>query len=174
MSTVTFESGVHLGTRNDAADFIDWFDASPTTQFSPITVAVSSVQVLTSVEGRLGDGDPVLVQFGGGGLPSAYDALSAVAARGVLNGAPRKTLSGFRDAVIQSGFLLKMSMRLEWDSDARSEWGILTNLRNTVQGGQRGWRLSAVFHPCCAVAYTGLGSWVLNPVCFAELGGGAE
>ena len=173
MSTVTFSSGVHAGVRSDSTDFITWFDETPTTQFAPVTLQLSDVQVLTSVEGRAGDREPVLLRFEGGGLPTAYNALKAIDAREVLNGAPKTNLSGFRDAEALSGYLLKMSLQLFGDSAAREEWGILTGVRNTIAGGARGWSVTAVFQPCDALAWRGTTNWFLSPTAYAGQSGGA-
>ena len=173
MSTVTFTSGIHVGQRPEGApgNFIDWFAATTTAQFSTFSLQVSGVQVLTSVQGRVGDRDPVLLRFGGGGLPSAYNSLSAVAARGVLNGAPRVNISDFRDAAIRSGFLVNISMQLEGDAEPRPDWGILTNVQNSVAGGQRGWSVEAIFHPCDAAFWIGTRNWFLTPTAYASLAG---
>lgn len=168
MSSVTFSSGVHVGTRNDAAAFITWFAASPTTEFSPVTLALSGVQVLTSAEGRVGDSEPVLLRFEGSGLTSAYDALKAIDSRDVVGGAPRTTLGGFKDAVARSGRLMQISLRLYGDSAARTEWGILSGVRNSVAGGERGWSVSAVWQPCDALGLIA-GAWYLSPTAYAEL-----
>ena len=169
MSTVTFSSGVHVGTRDDSTAFISWFAASPTTQFSTVTLALSDVQVLTSVEGRAGDREAVALRFAGGGLPAAYNALKAIDARSVLGGEPRTTLSDFRDAVARSGYLTLMTLRLYGDDAARTEWGIVTNVRNTVSGGERGWGVSAVFQPCDALSWVGTTNWFLTPAQYALL-----
>jgi len=168
VSSVTFSSGVHVGTRDDSEAFVDWFADTTTTQFSPVTLALSSVQVLTSVEGRAGDGEPVLLRFEGGGMPTAYDALKAIDSRDVVGGAPRTTLGAFRDAVARSGRLVLMSLRLYGDDAARTEWGILTGVRNTVAGGERGWSVTAVFQPCDALGLIA-GAWYLTPPAYAEL-----
>ena len=169
MSTVTFASGVHVGTRDDNAAFIDWFAAETTTQFSTVTLALSSVQVLTSVEGRAGDREPVALRFEGGGLPAAYDSLKAIDCRDVIGGAPRTTLSGFKDAMARSGYLVQMTLRLYGDAADRTEWGILTNVRNSVAGGERGWSVSAIFQPCDALGWVGTTNWYLTPESYAEL-----
>lgn len=174
MSSVTFSSGVHVGTRNDLVAFHGWFAPGLTTQFAPITLALSDVQVLTSVEGRAGDSEPVLLTFRGGGLPAAYDALKAIDCRDLLNGRPRTTLSGFRDAMARSGYLVQMSLQLEGDTEARTEWGVLANLRNTVAGGQRGWTVSGVFHPCDALGQIGTTRWYLTPTLYVALAGDGE
>jgi hypothetical protein len=167
MSTVTFSSGVHTGYPIPFEDFIAWFDPAVTVQFSPVTLALASVQVLTNVEGRAGDREPVLLRFEGGGLPAAYNALKAIDVRD-LQGEVKTTLSGWRDAVARSGFLVEMSLQLYGDTVARTEWGILTQVRNTVAGGERGWGVTAVFIPCDALNWLGTGNWFMSPTAYAS------
>ena len=167
--TVTFSSGVHIGARGAGSINQAWFSASPTTQFTTFTLTLAAVQALTSIEGRPGDREPVLLRFQGGGLPAGYDALKAVDARELLNGGSRTTLTGALDAVALSGFLLNMSLELEGDTDPRSEWGVLTQVRNTVQGGMRGWSVSAVFVPCAVFWHTGTESAYVDPITYAAL-----
>ena len=179
MSTVTISSGVHLGTRDDSEDFIDWFDASPTSQFSTFSFSAtatvkSSAQRISGHAGLRG----APIEFGV--ERRARDVVSAhlvnVAAEGLLNGRPRTTLSGFRDAVMRSGFLCKVAWSERNNAGGANQafevWGVIVVNDATVQGLNE--RLSFTVWPCCAVAYTGLGSWVLNPECFAELGGGED
>jgi hypothetical protein len=167
MSTVTFTSGVHVGVRDDSIDFIDWFEATPTVQFATVTLALASVQVLTNVEGRAGDREPVLLRFEGGGLPASYNSLKAIDVR-ELQGDVKTTLSGWRDAVARSGLMVEMSLRLYGDSEARTEWGILTQVRNTIAGGERGWGVTAVFIPCDALCWVGTSNWFMSPVAYAS------
>lgn len=171
--TVTFTSGVHVGARGSGAITQAWFAASPTTQFATFTLELSDVQALTSVEGRPGDGEPILLTFQGGGLPAAYNSLKAMDARDLLNGGARTTLSGARDAVARSGYLAQISLELEGDSAPRTEWGIVTQARNRVSGGMRGWSLSCVFVPCDFLWWTGTETVFTNPTAYAALTAGA-
>jgi hypothetical protein len=163
--TVTFSSGVYIGSDPGDGSQLGpgWFDDTPVVEFSQFTLEVSSIEVLTSVEGRPGDREPVLLRFEGSGMASAYNTLKLYDARRLLNGQPFATLSDFRDAEIHSGKLLRISLHLFGTVGALEEWGVLANVRNTVQGGQAGWMVTAVFHPCDLVNYTGTSSWVIRP-----------
>ena len=172
--TVTFSSGVHVGARGSGSINQAWFSASPTTQFTTFTLTLAAVQALTSIEGRPGDREPIALTFQGGGLPAAYDLLKAMDARNVLNGGARMTLSGALDAVASSGFLAQVTLELEGDSSPRSEWGIVTQARNSVSGGMRGWTLSCVFVPCCLLWLAGTESVFAAPDCYAALPGDDE
>jgi hypothetical protein len=170
---VTFTSGVHVGTRGAGAINQGWFGETPTTQFATFSLSLSDVQALTSVEGRAGDKEPVLLRFQGGGLPAAYEKLKAVDARDLLNGTGRTTLSGAMDAVARSGFLLEMALELEGDTAPRTEWGVLSQVRNSVAGGMRGWSVSAVFVPCAVFSWTGTENVFVDPITYATLDAGS-
>ena len=170
MSTVTFSSGVHAGTRASDSDMNQaWFDASTTSQFTNVTLELADVQFLTQIEGRIGDREPVLLTFEGGGMADAYAELKAIDARDLLNGQPFSTLSGWRDAVARDGKLVQASIRLYGDDAARTEWGVLTQVRNRVVRAQLAWTVTAIFHPCDALFLTGTSTVHVTPDAYSDL-----
>lgn len=169
MSIVTFASGVHVGARDDAQPFIDWFATTPTTQFSTFSLALASAQVLTAVEGRAGDREQLLLRFQGRGMATGYDSLKAISARGPLGDRPLVGLSGFLDWMAREAYLTQITLRLVGDI-SRTEWGVLSNVRNSVGPGSA-WSVQAVFNPCDALGWVGTTNWFLTPTVYADLAG---
>jgi hypothetical protein len=173
VSTLTISSGVHVGTRNDATAFITWFAASPTTQFSPFTItsaARSGVGVGgQAVLGHAGITDrPVVFEFQRRTRDVLNDSLAAVVAKDLLNGQPKTTLSGWRDAIARSGFLVNVAWserRNAGGSTAFSVWGVLVVEDASVRGFTESMRL--VLHPCDALCWLGTGKWFMSPLAYA-------
>ena len=171
MSLVTIRSGVHVGDRDDTAEFVTWFGATPVVRFSPITLELADHKSLIGIEGRLGDRQPVTLQFRGAGMAAGYDQLQALSCKRLLGGQPKTTLSGFRDAGTgkDEGELVQLEMRLYQDAAVRNEWGVLTQVRNTVRAGS--WEVTGIFHPCDALFWIGTTNWFLSPPAYTALGG---
>jgi hypothetical protein len=174
VSSVTISSGVHVGERDDTLPRMEWFDPYPVEQFTAFTLALADVQVLTSVEGRPGDREPLLMRFQGRGMSTSYDLLKAVDVRELLNGEPRTAMSGFKDAMARSGRLVKISMRIWRDAYERSEWGVLTQVRNQIGGGEGSWGVSAIFMPCDALGLINTTTWYMSPAAYVAPSAPAE
>jgi hypothetical protein len=171
VSTIVISSGVHVGAKGAGSISQDWFSGTPTEQFSDITLQLVSSQFLISAEGRLGDRDPVLLNFQGRGLASTYDTLKTIETIDVMNGRPRATLSGFLDVVAFRGFLVNVQAQLWADSQSRNAWGILTQVRNQV--GDRGWTVQAVFMPCGLLWRRDISAVYVDPATYDTLDGGS-
>lgn len=152
--TVTFASGVLVGVRGAGNMDTTWF-TGPVTQFSPFTLDLLDMQPLTGIQGMPGRRKPIMLRFTGSGLSTVEDDLHAVEAYPLLNGQPRRTLSGALDAVAGKGSLVKMSLSLLGDAADRDEWGVLANLQVSVEGGKHGWSATATFYPCDVLWHTG-------------------
>lgn len=152
--TVTFSSGVLVGQRGSGAMTTDWFNPSTSEEFAAFTLQLADWQPLVGIRGMPARNKPVLLRFAGGGLSDVEGKLHAIEAYPLLNGAPRMTMSGSLDAVAGSGHIAKMTMDLHGDAASREMWGILADLQVSVEGGQMAWTATAVFYPCCVLAYT--------------------
>ncbi len=152
--TVTFESGVLVGVRGAGNMDTSWF-TGPTVQFPPFTLDLLDLQPLTGIQGMPARRKPVILRFTGSGLSTVEDDLHEVEAYPLLNGQPRRTLSGALDAVAGKGHLVRMSLYLLGDNTPRQEWGILADLQVSVEGGKHGWTAVATFYPCDVLWHTG-------------------
>ncbi len=155
--TVTFASGVLIGTRGAGNMTTDWF-TGPTSQFTTFTLDLVDLQPLTGIQGMPARRKPIILRFSGSGLHSREEALHNIEARPLLNGQPRRTLSGALDAVAGKGYLAKMSLELLNDPSPREEWGVLADLQVGVDGGARGWSAVATFLPCDVLWWMGTDS----------------
>lgn len=167
---VTISSGVHVGTRVRGERMNQgWFGASPSTLFSPIELDLAYVQGLESIVNTPEYDVPVSLRFAGSGMRDALPLLRSVEARGLLNGQPFTGLSGWRDALAQSGQLVKLSLYLLNDEEPREGFGILTDVQANVEFSQRNWSITARFWPCSALNYVGTLSWFVTPAGYALL-----
>lgn len=155
--TVTFSSGVFVGVRGSGNMTADWFGESPVEQFEAFSLTLDSLQPLTGIDGVPSRRKPVLLRFSGSGLSVVEEKLHAIEAYPLLNGQPRRTLSGAYDAVAGKGFLAKLSTYLLGDIGGapKEEWGVLANLQASVSGGARGWSVTATFYPCDILWHAG-------------------
>ena len=178
MSIVTISSGVHVGQRpeGDPGDFIDWFDAAPTTQFSTFSLT-SAAAVKTGPQRISGHallkGEPIEFGVDRRARDVLTTSLANVAAEALLGGRPRTTLSGFRDAAIRSGFLANVAWSERNNAGGSATpfnvWGVITVPDATVQGTSE--RLSFTVWPCDAVFWIGTRNWFLTPTAYASLSG---
>lgn len=167
---VTISSGVHVGTRVRGERMNQgWFAASPSTLFSPIELDLADVQGLESIVNTPEYPAPVSLRFAGSGMRDALPLLRSVEARGLLNGQPFTTLSGWRDAGAQTGQLVNLALFLYKDATARSGFGVLSDVQATVEFGQRNWSITARFWPCDALFFVGTNSWLVTPAAYALL-----
>lgn len=163
MSIVTFSSGAYVGTRQAGPLTSVWFAGSPTTQFTQFTLKVVDTQVVTGMQGVPGRRKPVLLRLGGSGLSTVEDDLHAIEAYPMLNGGPRRTLSGFLDVVAGKGYLCKMALKVLGDSADRVEWGVVSDVQVDISGGTRGWTVTCIFHPCDLLWWAGTDSVFIRP-----------
>ena len=173
--TLTISSGVHVGTRNDAASFITWFAASPTTQFSQFTVTAVPKRVGGQTGGQIIvghaglKGQPIAFEFNRLTRDVLTDSLAAVQVEDLLG--VRTGLSGWKDAVARSGFLANVAWNERDNSTggltAFSVWGVLQVVDASVRGSAESMRV--VLFPCDALSWIGTGSWFLTPTKYASL-----
>lgn len=152
--TVTFESGVLVGVRGPGNMTTDWF-TGPVTQFTAFTLDLADWQSLTGIQGLPARRKPIMLKFAGSGLNTVEEQLHAIEAYPLLNGQPRRTLSGALDAVAGKGCLTRMSLSLLGDDTDRQEWGVLADLQFTIEGGSRGWTAVGTFYPCDVLWWMG-------------------
>lgn len=160
--TVTFESGVMVGVRGSGNMTSDWF-SGPTSQFTAFTLDLVDLQPLTGVQGMPARRKPVILRFTGSGLSTVEDDLHNIEAYPLLNGQPRRTLSGAIDAVAGKGYLTRMSLYLLGDSAPRQEWGVIADLNVSVEGSKLGWSAVATFYPCDVLWHTGTNNVFARP-----------
>ena len=182
--TLTISSGVHVGQRpeGDPGDFIDWFDAAPTTQFSQfsITAVPRRPGGATGGQGIRGHaglrGEPIAFEFERLTRDVLRTNLAEINAEALLGGAPRATLSGFRDAAIRSGYLAEFTWRERNNAtgaltDEFSVWGVCVVQDSTVRGLEEFMRV--LVFPCDAAFWIGTRNWFLTPDAYASLGSGS-
>lgn len=162
-TTVTFSSGAYVGNRGAGALTSSWFAGSPTTQFTAFTLAVASTQVVTGMQGVPTRRKPVVLRLGGSGLSTVEDDLHGIEAYPMLNGGPRRTLSGFLDVVAGKGYLCKMALRVFGDVADREEWGVVSDVQVDISGGPRGWTATCIFYPCDLLWWAGTDSVFIRP-----------
>lgn len=166
--TVTFTSGVHVGTRGAGSINQGWFAGSPTTQFSTFSLDLADARGLESIINTPEHPAPVSLRFAGAGLAQALATLRAIEAQDVLNG-PRRTLSGYTDVVARTGFLCQLAVQLYGDEEARTGWGVLTDVQSAVEFSQRNWSITARFFPVALLGWTGTESMFIHPTAYADL-----
>jgi hypothetical protein len=177
MATLTISSGVHVGTRDDSTDWTTWFEASPTTQFETFTLASTSATVSrrTGPQAITGHADlvggPVIFQVDRRARDVITDSLAAVAVEDLLNGRPRTTLSGFRDAVARSGYLANVAWSERRNDGGTAEsfsvWGVIQVTDASVRGLTESLQLTV--WPCDLLWWTGTTSCYLSPAAYADL-----
>jgi hypothetical protein len=174
MATLTISSGVHVGVRDDTTDWTDWFAASPTTQFTQFALS-SANPVRTGPQGIAGHADlrgaPIVFQVDRRARDVLTDSLAAVAVEDLLNGRPRTTLSGFRDAVARSGFLANFAWTERRNDGTGAEsfnvWGVGVVTDASVRGFTESLQLTV--WPCDLLWWTGTTSCFLTPTAYTEL-----
>jgi hypothetical protein len=174
MATLTISSGVHVGTRDDASDFIDWFAATTTTRFSTFTLS-SAGATKTGPQAITGHADlsgaPIEFQIERRARDVLTDSLAAVVIEDLVGGRPRTTLSGFKDAMARSGELVKVAWSERRNDGGAAEsfevWGVLVVANATVRGLNES--LSLVLWPCDALGWVGTTNWFLTPDKYTEL-----
>ena len=178
MSTVTISSGVHVGQRpeGDPGDFIDWFAATTTAQFSTFTFSASTAPKTSAqrISGHASlTGAPIEFGVDRRARNIITDHLASIAAQELLGGRPRATLSGFRDAAIRSGFLVNAAWSERDNSGGSARafnvWGVIVVNDATVSGLNE--RLSVTLWPCDAAFWIGTRNWFLTPTAYASLSG---
>ena len=170
MATLTFTSGVHVGTRDDSLPWEDWFASSTTAQFSTFTLSSAST-VRTGPQGVSGHaslrGAPVIFQVDRRARDVLTASLAAVQVEDLLNGRPRTTLSGFRDAVARSGYLCNVAWSERKNSggtESFSVWGVVQVTDASVRGLTESLQLTV--WPCDLLWWTGTDSCFLTPTAY--------
>ena len=176
---LTITSGVHLGVQDGDPISQGWFDAAPTTQFSPITLSSASAPKTggQTIVGHAGlFHEPISFEFERRTRDVLTSGLAAAAAKGLLNGRSRRTLSGFQDAVVQAGFLC----RFQWSErnnatpaspNAFDIWGVFEVITPTVRGLTE--RMAIRVHPCDLVYLVGTDNVSVTPDAYDLLDGGS-
>ena len=177
MATLTISSGVHVGTRDDSMDWTAWFAASTTTQFATFTLASTSATVSRrtgpqAITGHAGlVGGPVIFQVDRRARDVLTDALAAVAVEDLLNGRPRTTLSGFRDAVARSGYLANVAWTERRNDGGTAEsfsvWGVIQVTDASVRGLTESLQLTV--WPCCMLFHAGTNNVFMCPDAYDDL-----
>ena len=177
MAIVTFSSGVHVGVRDDATEWDTWFAAATTSQFATFSLTSAGAiarsrtgpQAITGHAGLVGG--PVVFQVDRRARDVITDSLAAVAVEDLLNGRPRTTLSGFRDAVARSGFLAKVAWTERRNSGGTAEsfevWGVVQVTDASVRGLSES--LQVTVWPCDLLWWAGTTSCFLSPTAYAAL-----
>lgn len=172
MGTITISSNVHVGTRVRGERMNQgWFAATPSELFTSFSFTGSTAAQGISGHGSLADA-PVEFSIQRRARDVLTDSLASVAAQGMLNGRPFKGLSGWRDALVQSGQLV----RVQWSerdnatqaaTSAFDVYGVITVTEASVRGLNES--LSFVLWPCSALAFVGTNSWLVTPAGYALL-----
>lgn len=139
-------------------------DAStPTSRFTTFYLDPDSAQVLQSIRNRLTSGKQTAMSFRGRSLLSAMGNLEDVECRGVLGGAPRQNMAGYREAVAMEGELVTVTLTLD-DGTETSQVGIVTDLTfNNGPGGRLAQGIDLVFHPCDRLRFIKSSTYLTNP-----------
>ena len=176
MGVITISSNVHVGTRVRGVQMHQgWFAASPASLFTSFSFTGSTAAQGVSGHADLTD-SPVEFSIQRRVRDVLTASLADVAAQGLLNGRPFKTLSGWRDAGAQAGQLV----RVQWSErdnatqtaiSAFDVYGVLTVTEASVRGINE--NLSFVLWPCDALFYVGTNSWFVTPAGYALLPAGA-
>jgi hypothetical protein len=178
MAEVTFSSGVHVGIRNDNASYTEWFAEDPVNQFEEFKLS-SAEAVRTGPQGITGHaglvGGPVVFQVDRRARDVLTDSLAAVAVEDLLNGRPRATLSGFRDAVARSGYLAKVAWTERRNDLSYPEsfevWGVVQVTDASVRGTRES--LQVTVWPCDLLWWTGTNFCFLSSDEYDRLIGGS-
>lgn len=155
--TVTFSSGVYVGVRGSGNMTADWFGEAPVQQFTSFSLTADELQPLAAIDGIPSRRKPLLLRFTGSGLAGVEEKLHEIEAYPLLNGQPRRTLSGTFDVVAGKGYLAKLSTYLlgDFGGSPKEEWGVLANLQVNIANGARGWAVTATFFPCDVLWHAG-------------------
>lgn len=174
MATLTISSGVHVGSRGAGSINQGWFAGTTSTQFTQfsLTSSNSDVRLRTGPQAIIGHASltdqPIQFEFARRTRDVLTDSLAAVAAKDVLNGGPRTTLSGYRDAVARSGYLASFAWS-ERDNasgtNAFTVWGICTVNAPTVRGTTESMVL--LVYPCDVLWWTGTETLFTSPTAYA-------
>ena len=181
MATVTFSSGVHAGTRDASTDMGQaWFNGFTTAQFPTFSLTSVSVDVKSrtgpqAVSGHANLWDaPIEFTVERSARDVVTDFLAFVAVKGLLNGRPFTTLSGWRDAVAQAGYLANVSWTERRNDGGAAEsfsvWGVVLVTNATVRGARE--TLQILVWPCCALFMTGTNTVFVTPDCYDDLPSG--
>lgn len=171
MATLTISSGVYVGTRGSGNLTSSWFAGSTTSQFTTfsLTSSNSDVSLREGPQGIVGHADlyddPVVFEFSRRTRDTITDSLAGVAVKGLLNGGPRTTLSGFRDAVAQAGYLAKFAWSERRNDGGAAEafevWGVCGVQAPTVRGLNESMQL--LVFPCDVLWWAGTNSVFIRP-----------
>jgi hypothetical protein len=175
MSVVTFSSGVHAGTRGAGSMSAGWFGSAPSTQFATFSLTSASAPRTgpQSLSGHANLKDaPIEFQVERNARDTLTDKLSLIAVQEMLNGRPRATLSGWRDAGVRSGALAKVvwSERVNASGTASSPfevWGVVQVVDASVRGTRE--TLRFLVWPCDALFFIGTTNWWVTPSAYALL-----
>lgn len=124
--------------------------------FTPIHVADQAGLAVERMQGRLGHGDAVQLLLRGSAVRNYYQAILDVSCRRIANGQPRRSLSGYLDAIADpGGQLVTLEVREgNWVADD----GIIQVLDASVgPGGPAVTELTLLFWPCHTLWFYGLG-----------------
>lgn len=124
---------------------------------SPISPAAFTTFELPppqQISGKLGSGQAVTLTWTDSSIRPELSKVFAVEARRIANGAPRKNLSGFRDAIAELGGSLVRLKLLE--GLELNEVGIVSVVQaNAGPGGHLVQSTSIVFFPCDRLRFYG-------------------
>ena len=174
--TVTFSSLVHVGARDDSLPPSEWFASDPVAQFEQFSLSTDSV-ARTGAQTIVGHADlsdrPVQFTVQRRARDTLSSHLAVIAAKDLLNGAPRTTFSGFRDAVARSGYLATVAWSERWNATASrasySVTGVVLVTNAAVTGLQE--QLQVLVWPCDALGWIGTTAWFCTPSALALLRG---
>ena len=177
MATLTISSGVHVGARGTSSINQAWFAASPTTQFTTfgLTSTSADVRLRQGPQSITGHADlvdePIAFEFSRRTRDTLTSSLAAVAVKDLLNGGPRTTLTGARDAVARSGFLAKFAWSERTNAGGVntdfSVWGIAKVAQPSVRGLSE--TMTLLVYPCALFWWTGTESAFVTPDAYAAL-----
>jgi len=171
MATLTISSGVYVGTRQAGPLTSSWFAGSPTTQFTTFSLTSTGVGVKLrqGPQGIVGHAnlydEPVVFEFNRLTRDKLSSDLASVAVKNMLNGAPRTTLSGFRDVVAGAGRLAKFSWTERKNAGGAGTsfdvWGVCKVVQPSVRGLSE--TLQLLVYPCDLLWWTGTDSVFIRP-----------
>ena len=176
MATLEISSGVHVGARGTSSINQAWFSGSPTTQFTTfsLTSTSSDVRLRQGPQSITGHADlvdePIAFEFSRRTRDTLTTSLAAVAAKDLLNGGPRTTLTGARDAVARSGFLAKFAWSERVNAGGTNDfsvWGIARVAQPSVRGLSE--TMTLLVYPVCLLWLAGTESVFAAPDCYAAL-----
>ena len=177
MATLEISSGVHVGARGTSSINQGWFAASATTQFTTfsLTSTSSDVSLRQGPQSITGHADlvdePIAFEFSRRTRDTLTTSLAAVAVKDLLNGGPRTTLTGARDAVARSGFLAKFAWAERTNAGGAntsfSVWGVAKVAQPSVRGLSES--MTLLVYPCSLLWWTGTESAYVDPTTYAAL-----